>query len=156
MTLRPLLTLPSLALETSAKALRFLAFTNEVLAARFAAPAAPQSIDRPVPAPRPASAASTAAASQAETAPAPEDIPRDIPTLADRTAPDIVTALDSLGMAELADLYDYESKNRRRRSVLSAIDAALAPPATAASDEELIDEVRVPDELVYSTSTPRR
>lgn len=162
MTLGSLLTLPSLALQTSAKALRLLAFANEAIAARLAEPEpraeAPRFRPTPVPtpaaaptAPARASAAGDADAGDVDAA----DIPRDIPTLAALPAPAVSSAVESLTLAELDDLYAYESSHRRRRAVLAAVEAALAPPAHA-TDDDLLDDVREPDELVYTTSTPRR
>lgn len=146
MKLASLLTLPSLALETSAKMLRLLAYVNEVLAERVG-PAAPTS---------PGDDAATAPPAPATAAPEPTSgagtVPRDIPTLAGLPAPAVVSAVDELSMPELADLYDHESRHRRRRAVLDAVEAALAPPAT----DDPGGDVRVRDEVVYSTQTPRR
>lgn len=163
MTLHTLLSLPSLALETSAKALRLLAYANELIATKVASPAAPKADDQdgrndaPSLAPPPVipseRRAATAASPSAADA---EPLPRDIPTLAGLPAATLVRAVDTLSSAELADLYDYESKHRRRSTVLQAIEAALAPAASAGADDDLLDDVRVPDELVYSTQTPRR
>lgn len=157
MTLHTLLSLPSLALETSAKALRLLAYANEVLAAKMTSASETAeddavSLDLPsvIPSERTAAPAITGAATDAE------DLPGDIPTLADLPAPTVVRAVETLSSPELADLYDHESKHRRRRTVLEAIEAALAPPASSAAEDELLEDVRVPDELVYSTQTPRR
>ena len=155
MTLHTLLTLPSFALETSAKALRLLAYANELLAAKVASAAqsrgeAQSNVDEPS---QPAAARVAAvAAPPGDTAG--DELPRDIATLAGYPAPTVVRAIDTLSSPELADLYDYESNHRRRRTVLQAIEAALAPPA--ATDDDLLDDVRVPDEVVYSTQTPRR
>ena len=81
----------------------------------------------------------------------------DVAALAAQTAPQIIAAVDTLGTVELAELYEYESHHRRRRTVLQAIDAAAAPPADARDDDIVLDDdVREPDELVYSTETPRR
>lgn len=156
MTLGRLLTLPSLALQTTAKALRLLAFANEMLADRLATPpvgSSPDADSTPPrrPAPAPASAATPAPATDA-TATA----PRDIPTLATLPAADVIRALDDLSMTELGDLFEHESSHRRRRTVLRAIEAALAPPPAAVSDDVALDDVREPDELVYSTTTPSR
>lgn len=155
MSLGTLLTLPSLALQTTAKALRLLAFANEVIADRLATPPAASSSEGDTPPRRPAPAPSPAPA-PAAAADASPPAPRDIATLAALPAPALVGALDDLSLTELADLFDHESKYRRRRTVLSAIETALAPPAAAASDDVAVDEVRVPDELVYSTATPTR
>lgn len=163
MTLGSLLTLPSLALQTSAKALRMLALANEVLAARLAPP--PDSGQNEVTGPTfhappstgsAASAAADDTAAEATAAVPAEELPRDIPTLAGLPAPAVVDALDGLSLAQLDELYDYESNHRRRRTVLTAIEVALAPPRAAEDDDVLLDDVRVPDELVYSTVTPRR
>lgn len=152
MMFRPLLSLPSLALQTSAKALRLMATVNEIVAARLSSPSAPSPVPVPRPAtpqPSPARATDTPAASE------PRAEPRDIPALAALPAPAVVKAIDELSLTDLGDLYDHESAHRRRRTVLAAIDAAMAPPAGAASDD-LLDDVRQPDELVYTTATPRR
>ena len=169
MRLHTLLTLPSFALETSAKALRLLAYANELLAAKVAS-AAQASADarsggaaqattngqrRDVSTPAPAAPAAEAEVSASSPSATAEELPRDIATLAGLPAPTVVRAIDTLSSPELADLYDHESNHRRRRTVLHAIEAALAPPATA-TDDDLLDDVRVPDEVVYSTQTPRR
>ena len=158
MRLGSLLTLPSLALQTTAKALRVLAFANEMLAERLAS--SPPSPDSPVdstPPRRPVPAPPSAAPVTPAPAPAPgvTAAPRDPATLAALAAPAVIDVLDDLSTAELADLFDHESAHRRRRTVLRAIEAALAPPPSAVTDDDL-DDVRVPDELVYSTVTPGR
>ena len=156
MKLESLLTLPSLALQTSAKALRLLAFANEVLAARFAVPSEPPQTERAAPAPRPLPV--PAAPAPVRVAPAPAVAAAtdatDIPALAGEPTPAVLKALDGLSLTALDELYAYESKHRRRSTVLAGIEAALAPPPAAADEDALLDDVRVPDELVYTTSTP--
>lgn len=151
-----LLTMPATALKTAAQALRMLAAVNDALAERLsgsveherpsqpeAAAPAPRATRQPEPAPP---------AAQPDTA----DSAIDLATLATRPAPEVIAALDGLSTTQLADLYELESRRRRRRSVLAAIDAAAAPPAEARDDVLALDDVREPDVLVFSTSTPRR
>lgn len=154
MKLGSVLILPAAALRTTAFALRLFASTGRRLADAL-------SPDDPTPTLSEAAPQRPAARPQAAApAPAPADSVRlDLAALAARTAPEVIAALGSLGTLELADLYDYESKHRRRRAVLDAIEAATAPPASATDtheDASLLDDVRVPDELVYTTQTPRR
>lgn len=157
MKLGPVLILPAAALRTTAFALRLFASTGQrladILSPTDATPTLsdvpPQRAEPPTP-PREAAAP----------LPAPVDPLRlDLAGLTARPAPEVIAALDSLGTMELADLYDHESKGRRRRAVLDAIEAATAPPASATdadADLSLLDDVREPDVLVYSTQTPGR
>lgn len=149
-----LLALPRLALSTSATALRLLAAVNEALAERITgATATYRDPVAPAP-PREAPPKAAPAAPTADVEPAtPESV--DISELVTRNAPQVIAALDGLSTTELADLYELESRRRRRTSVLAAIEAAAAPPADS-RDEVLLDDVREPDVLVHSTSTPRR
>lgn len=153
MSLGPLMTLPRLALRTTAKALRLLASAHEALADAVS-PTPSSDSDSPPPPP------AATSDSPAETAPqdeARDSSPPDVATLASRTAPEVIAALDGLSDAELADLHDYESRHRRRRSVLDAVAEAAAPPVDVRDAGDLIelDDPRQPDELVYSTQTPR-
>jgi hypothetical protein len=79
----------------------------------------------------------------------------DIATLAAKPAPQVVAAIDTLSTTELGDLYIYEAGHRRRRTVLAALESATAPPAPQDDDLPPLD-VRVPDELVYSTVGAKR
>lgn len=160
--LGPLRTLPSLALSAAATTLRLLASINETLAQRL-------NPEQPAPAP-------TAAAPTAPTAPsaasAPSPIPArdettpaeakapdatttvDIAALAAKPAPQVIAAIDTLSTGELGDLYIHEAGNRRRRTVLAALETASAPPA---ADDDLPPlDARAPDELVYSTVGAKR
>ena len=153
MKLGSVLILPAVALRTTATALRLFAGTGQRLADLIS----PNGEAAPEPSPLRATRATPA--SSPVVAPAPVDPVRlDLAGLAARPAPEVVAALDTLGTTELADLYTYESKHRRRPAVLDAITAATAPPPAATDDEDLslLDDVRVPDELVYSTQTPPR
>ena len=156
MKLGSVLILPAAALRTTAAVLRLAAGTGRRIA-DLISPDSDTPTQRDVaaaPAPvRPAVAAAPAPV------PAPTDPARfDAAELAARTAPSVIAALESLGTVELADLYEYESQHRRRPEVLDAITAATAPPPSATDDVDLslLDDVRVPDELVYSTQTPQR
>lgn len=150
-----LLTLPRLALSTSATALRLLAAVNEALAERITgATSAYGDPVTPVP-PRQTAPKAAPAAPTADVEPPTPD-PVDIAELVARNAPQVIAALDGLSTTELADLYELESRRRRRTSVLAAIEAAAAPPPDSRDDEVLLDDVREPDVLVHSTSTPRR
>ena len=151
-----LLALPRLALSTSATALRLLAAVNEALAERITG--ATGAYRDPV-APAPAQPVSPSVTPAAAPAPdvdlaTPESV--DLSELVARKAPQVIAALDGLSTTELADLHELESRRRRRTSVLAAIQAAAAPPGESREDEVLLDDVREPDVLVYSTSTPRR
>jgi hypothetical protein len=143
------LILPTAALRTTAAALRLLASTGQRLA-DLLAPDAPA----PQPAPPPAHPASQ----RTPATPPPADPAHvDLAGLAARPTPQVIAALETLGTVELGDLYEHESKHRRRRAVLDAITAATAPPQTGSqADLPGLDDVRVPDELVYSTQTPQR
>jgi hypothetical protein len=144
--LGPVLILPAAALRTTAAALRVLASTGQRLA---------DLLSPGTPAPQPTAQPN---AVRAPVSPPPADPARlDLAGLAARPAPQVIAVLETLGTAELADLYEHESKHRRRRTVLDAITAATAPPQTGSeADLSGVDDVRVPDELVYSTQTPRR
>lgn len=178
---------PELALRTAATALGVLAKVNEQLAetltangdtpaqagddqllrpALSAVPDAPPSAPPAAPAPLPPPVSEVVEATAGSTAtPREADAPQDVTVapgaaaLAAKTVPQVLTALDSLSDVELADLYEYESRHRRRRTILQAIEAAAAPPPDAAAtdaDEIILDDdLREPDELVYSTETPR-
>lgn len=164
MILGTLRSLPVLALTTAAKTLRLLATINETIAQRLdtPSPAPPSQTQARTPHAGPARAAPVAA-------PAAADIPgtaaaetaakaaADIPALAARTVPEVLAGLDALSTTELGELYSYESSHRRRRSVLRAVEAASAPPQLAGEPDDLPPlDVRVDDELVYSTATPPR
>ena len=149
-----LLTMPGLALKTAAKALRALAAVNEALADRIAGGVEQQvSQDQAPAAPSAEEPTSTSVASQ-PVSPAGAEL--DVTALAALPAPRVIAALDRLSTIELADLYELESRRRRRRTVLTAIEAAAAPPVEARDEIDLTDDVRQPDELVHSTSTPTR
>ena len=159
MNLGSIFALPATSLRATAFVLRFIASTGERLADSLREAAEPpasavlqqseEGLVKPAPTP------STVVDTPAETIP-PARL--DVARLAAQTAPEILAALDGLGDVELSDLYEYESKHRRRRKVLDAITAAAAPPAEAAgpADIDLTEDVRQPDELVYTTQTPRR
>lgn len=179
-----LLRAPAAALDIAAKALRVLADVNDHLAtALVSAPAEPIPTPQPVrdntapptarvdigvaAATRPSAAASplapqtaTTTGSDAPVADAPAARTPDLDTtgvaaLAAQTAPRVIAALDGLSAEDLAELYEYESGHRRRATVLRAVEAAAAPPVEARADDDiLLDDVREPDVLVYSTSTP--
>lgn len=154
MKLRSVLILPAAALRTTAAALRLLAGTGQRLADVL-------SPDGQIPTPRTAPPAAPARRAESPPAAAGEVDPvhLDLPGLAARPAPEVIAALDGLGTTELGDLYEYERKHRRRRSVLDAIAAAAAPPASGADTDEdlsLLADVREPDELVYSTGAAQR
>ena len=149
-----LFALPRLALSTSATALRLLAAVNEALAERITG--ATGAYRDPI---APAPARSRNPAPPAVPAPAEKSAPSqpvDLAELVRRNAPQVIAAVDGLSTAELADLYDLESRGRRRTSVLAAIEAAAAPPAEAGNVEVLLDDVREPDVLVYSTASAKR
>lgn len=154
-----LLTLPRLALSTSATALRLLAAVNEALAERITGATGayrdPVSSTAPRSAQQPSrTLASAATTAQAEPA-ASESV--DISELVTRNAPQVIAALAGLSSTELADLYELESRRRRRTTVLAAIEAAAAPPPYTRDDEVLlVDDVREPDVLVYSTASAKR
>ena len=162
MNLGSVLFLPVAAMRATAVALRALAATGERLADALSPQPGPTwdesrgaagpprqrsgtTVSRP-PATRPPAVLATATQT-----PAP---PVDVARLASMTAPQVVAALDGLGSTELAELYEHEAKHRRRRSVLQAIETAAAPPQAGPPGDET--DVRTPDELVYSTQTPRR
>lgn len=153
MKLGSVLILPAAALRTTAFALRLFASTGRRLADALSPDSPSPTLSDTAPQ-RPAARPQTTSPDAAPVDP----VRLDLPALAARPAPEVIAALERLGTLELADLYDYESKHRRRRAVLDAIEAATAPPASATdTDEDLsLDDVRVPDELVYSTQTPRR
>jgi hypothetical protein len=149
------LVLPTLALRTTATVLRVLAAGGERLADAL------RSDDVRAPGQTAESAGPSTPVDVEAASPQPTSAEPAVPTpqaIAARTAPEVIAALDDLSAVELGDLYEHESKHRRRRSVLDAITAAAAPPTSAASldDAELLDDVREPDVLVYSTSTPTR
>lgn len=50
--------------------------------------------------------------------------------LAQRPAAQVIRAIRDLSTDELEALYDYETSHRNRKSVLAAIERALAPPGT--------------------------
>lgn len=50
--------------------------------------------------------------------------------LAQRPAAEVIRAIRELSTDELEALYDYETSHRNRKSVLAAIERALAPPTT--------------------------
>lgn len=153
---------PSAALQVAAKGLRVLADVNQHIAGVLAggsaaAPPAPHAA-RPEPASQTPARPPAASGPDDATGPTPAataDAAADVPSLAAQTAPRVIAALDGLSAEALAELHDYESRHRRRTTVLSAIEAAAAPPEQA-RDDLAIDDVREPDELVYTTSTPRR
>jgi len=158
MNLGFVLAVPASVLRHSAAALKLAATLSERLAGAITGDTAASPAPAPT-APEPVNA-------RPMTPPAPPVVrdepgtdapPLDVVALISRPAPEVISALDGLSTLELADLYDQESRTRRRRAVLDAIQAAAAPPAAAATPEPLpVDDVRVPDELVYSTQTPRR
>lgn len=156
MILGSLRTLPTLALTTAARTLRLLASVNEAIADRLNPDSGSAGTDKPTPTrARPAAAPQPARPSgPAVTSPPPTV---DIATLASRNAPEVIAAIEGLSTTELGELYDHESGHRRRRTVLAAIEAASVPPAPADEPDDLPElDVRVADELVYSTATPRR
>lgn len=141
-----LLVLPAAALRTTARLLRALADTGEIVAMVMA----------PAGARRPRAARQETTAPQARPAvvPAPqEEVAEvaDLATIASWTAPRVIAALETLSTTELGELYEHESSQRRRRTVLQAIERALEPPADSLS----LDEGAGPETvLVYSTTTP--
>ena len=155
------LRVPSATLSAAATALRLLADVNRQLATTLKgrAPSEPPRSTTPTLSVV-ASEANEAAKADADVAGAVEAVetetgaPADIATLAALPAPRLLAALDSLSTQDLADLYDHESRHRRRQQVLAAIEVAAAPPEQA-RDDIVLDDVRVPDEVVYTTSTPR-
>ena len=165
MRLLSLLSLPGLALRTpgmalraAASALRVLASVNEQLAEALTTS---EDMSAPTPAPAatpdvsgPAAPAPVAPAPLTFADPAIEPASFDVKVLAAQTAPAVIAALDTLSTEDLAELYEHESNHRRRRTVLSAIEKAAAPPPEARDEIVLDDDVREPDVLVYSTSTP--
>src|SRR5688572_4063412 len=100
MILGPLLTLPVAAMRTTARMLRVLADTGELLAAVL------QTADtNRRQAPRPQSAPSAPRTATPAPAVTPEPVESDDPaTLAARTAPQVIAALDGLSTAALAEL----------------------------------------------------
>lgn len=156
MKLRPVLLLPAVALRTTAVALRVFAATGHRLADLIS----PDSDAATVTDAPPRSAATRPTPQRPAADPQASQSARvDLESLAARPAPEVISALDTLSAEELADLYEHESKHRRRRQVLDAITAATAPPLSAADtgeDLSLLDDAREPDELVYTTQTPRR
>ena len=156
MKLGSLLALPAAAFQTTASVLKIAASIGERLAAVIK-PEGDVSTPQTAPATGPAPAPIVPAAQAPNDAVAATPGPVDIAALASRTQPEIVAALDGLSALDLADLYDHESRHRRRPGVLSAVEAAAAPPIDVRTPDPLpLDEVRIPDELVYSTQTPRR
>lgn len=157
--LGPLRTLPSLALTAAATTLRLLASINETLAQRL-------NPEQPAPDPAPSSTAARTEPVPPRAAPAPTVAPTpaatatpatsvDIAALAAKPAPQVIAAVETLSTSELGDLYIHEAGNRRRRTVLAALESASAPPATDDEDLPPLD-VRVADELVYSTVGAKR
>lgn len=152
------LAVPASVLRTSATALKLAANLGERLAGAIKGDAGNGTTDAtPSPAPRQDRPAHVPAPAAVREEPGTPAAPLNVAALTSRPTPEVIAALDDLSATELADLYDRESRSRRRRAVLDAIQAAAAPPANAATPPPLPeDEVRVPDELVYSTQTPRR
>ena len=167
MQLSTLFVLPRLALSATTKALRLLADAGETLASTLAPSPSQTHDERATPtasapatspaAPPPAEPAAARVPTAAEITAGTVTLP-DVPTIAAWPAPQVVAAAAQLSTVQLSELHEYESRHRRRRTVLDAIEAAVLPPPAAAdpADLELLDEVRVPDELVYTTQTPRR
>lgn len=165
--LGPLRTLPSLALTAAATTLRLLATINETIAQRInpdttPAAAVPEDVAPSAPA-QPAVPVEQQPTAQklaaAVSAPAPQpdfEAPDifDVASLAAQPAPRVIAAIDTLSTAELGDLYIYEAGHRRRRTVLSALESASTPAVREDEDGLPPLDVRVPDELVYSTTTP--
>ena len=170
--LGPLRTLPSLALSAAATTLRLLASINETLAQRLSpdAPASPPVDDASTrtraegnAAAATPTAATTAAAPAVQAPDRDEPAPlaaaaaaRDIATLAAKPAAQVIAAIETLSTTELGDLYIYEAGHRRRRTVLAALETASAPPAAGDDDDLPPLDVRIPDELVYSTVGAKR
>ena len=158
MNLGFVLAVPATLLRHSAAAMKLAATFSERLAGAIKGdtlgPSAPAA---PAPQPGNAGPATPAPPAAVRDEPGTPAAALDVAALISRPAPEVLAALDGLSALELADLYDQESRSRRRRAVLDAIQAAAAPPAAAATPDPLpVDDVRVPDELVYSTQTPRR
>lgn len=161
MKLGAILTLPALVLHTTASVLRMVAAAGSRLADALAADE-PTRLDSSQPSPPPSRGPDPADAldQAAQTSPPRPDeaaVPSDVPTLLAQPAPRVIASLASMSALDLADVYEYEARHRRRPAVLAAVEAAAAPPPAARTPDPLpADDVRVPDELVYSTQTPRR
>jgi hypothetical protein len=140
-----LLMLPAAALRTTARMLRALADTGEIVAMVI----------------NPAGARRGRAAQEEAPAPLPRPVvvqpplevtePTDVTAIVSLTAPRAIAALEGLSTTQLGELYDLESSQRRRSTVLQAIERALEPPADALA---LDDDGGPATELVYSTQTP--
>lgn len=172
-----LLRVPAAALDIAAKTLRVLADVNDQIATSLVATEAREEqarADAPAPTvPTPPAthiataqaAVSTPTAAAVSVAPLTDTTEQpadtadlgtpDLAALAALPAPRVIAALESMSTEDLAELHTYESSHRRRATVLRAIEAAAAPPVQAGDDIDL-DDVRQPDELVYTTSTPSR
>jgi hypothetical protein len=83
----------------------------------------------------------------------------------DQPAKQVIAALETLSSIELSQVYEHESDNRRRKTVLRAIEQHVLPPdpardepvpEEAARAELRIDspDITLPSETVHSTETP--
>lgn len=139
------LVLPAAALRTTARLLRALADTGEIVAMVISPAGARRARaaqeEPPVPLARPAAVPASEEVAEAT----------DVATIASWTAPRVIAALATLSTTQLGELYEHESSQRRRRTVLQAIERALEPPADSLSPGGDGGPETV---LVYSTSTP--
>lgn len=80
-----------------------------------------------------------AAAEAAPTVPAPEGPTHQrtyeshVEAVADGTAAEVTAQVPSLSTEELGRLYEHEQAHKKRKTVLTAIEAALAPPQSSAT-----------------------